>query len=139
MSSKAFSLTAYYDSIISNWLNAELSIKFPEKKTLQGKLIENLRYGENPHQEGSLYRITDNLNLNKLYGKSLSYNNYNDIYSALAIIVSFKKNEGVAIIKHTNPCGVSSEKDQFKSFKNALTCDPVSAFGGIVAINFVNS
>ena len=139
MSSKAFSLTAYYDSVISNWLNIELGIKFPEKKTLQGELIENLRYGENPHQEGSLYRTTDNLGINKLYGKNLSYNNYNDIYSALTIIDSFKKNEGVAIIKHTNPCGVSSEKDQFKSFKNALICDPVSAFGGVVAINFVIS
>ena len=139
MSSKAFSLTAYYDSIISNWLNIELGVKFPEKKTLQGELIENLRYGENPHQEASLYRTTDNLGINKLYGKNLSYNNYNDIYSALTIIDSFKKNEGVAIIKHTNPCGVSSEKDQFKSFKNALICDPVSAFGGVVAINFVIS
>ena len=64
MSSKAFSLTAYYDSIISNWLNIELGVKFPEKKTLQGELIENLRYGENPHQEASLYRTTDNLGIN---------------------------------------------------------------------------
>ena len=59
MSAKAFSLTAYYDSVISNWLNNLLNIKFPEKKTIHGKLIENLRYGENPHQQGSLYRTTD--------------------------------------------------------------------------------
>ena len=135
MSTKAFSLTAYYDSVISNWLNNELNIKFPKKKTIHGKLIENLRYGENPHQQGSLYAMEDNLNIKKLHGRGLSYNNYNDIYSALAIISSFKKNKGTAIIKHANPCGVSAEKDQLRSFKNALMCDPISAFGGVVAIN----
>ena len=139
MSAKAFSFTAYYDSIVSNWLNNQLNIKFPEKKTIHGKLIENLRYGENPHQQGSLYGTTDNLGLKKLHGKNLSYNNYNDIYSALAILSSFKKNEGTAIIKHANPCGVSAEKNQIKSFKDALICDPTSAFGGVVAINSVIS
>ena len=135
MSAKAFDLTAYYDSVISNWLNNELNIKFPEKKTVYGKLIENLRYGENPHQQGSLYKTTDNLNLKKIYGKNLSYNNYNDIYAALSILESLKKNEGTVIIKHTNPCGVSIEKNQIRSFKHALMCDPVSAYGGVVAIN----
>jgi phosphoribosylaminoimidazolecarboxamide formyltransferase/IMP cyclohydrolase len=135
MSAKAFGLTAYYDSVVSNWFNNQLSIKFPEKKIVHGKLLENLRYGENPHQQGSLYETTDNLGLEKLHGKDLSYNNYNDIYSALSILESLKKNEGIVIIKHTNPCGVSTEKDQIKSFKNALICDPVSAFGGVVAIN----
>ena len=139
MSSKAFSLTAYYDSVVSNWLNNELNIKFPEKKTIYGKLIENLRYGENPHQQGSLYGTVDNLGLQKLHGNVLSYNNYNDIYYALTILSSFKKNEGTAIIKHASPCGVSSEKDQLRSFKNALMCDPVSAFGSVVAINSVIS
>jgi len=135
MSAKAFGLTAYYDSVVSNWFNNQLNIKFPEKKIVHGKLLENLRYGENPHQQGSLYETTDNLGLEKLHGKDLSYNNYNDIYSALSILESLKKNEGIVIIKHTNPCGVSTEKDQIKSFKNALICDPVSAFGGVVAIN----
>ena len=139
MSAKAFSLTAYYDSIVSNWLNNQLNIKFPEKKTIHGKLIENLRYGENPHQQGSLYGTTDNLGLKKLHGKNLSYNNYNDIYSALAILSSFKKNEGTTIIKHANPCGASTENNQIKSFKDALICDPISAFGGVVAINSVIS
>lgn len=137
MSTKAFGLTAYYDSIVADWLNNELHIKFPETKTIHGKLIENLRYGENPHQQGSLYATTNNLGLEKLHGKDLSYNNYNDIYAALSIIESLKKNEGVAIIKHASPCGVSEEKSQIKSFKNALICDPVSAFGGVVAINSV--
>ena len=135
MSAKAFGLTAYYDSVVSNWFNNQLSIKFPEKKIVHGKLLENLRYGENPHQQGSLYETTDNLGLEKLHGKDLSYNNYNDIYSALSILGSLKKNEGIVIIKHANPCGVSTEKDQIRSFKNALICDPVSAFGGVVAIN----
>jgi len=135
MSAKAFGLTAYYDSVVSNWFNNQLNIKFPEKKTVHGKLLENLRYGENPHQQGSLYGTTDNLGLEKLHGKDLSYNNYNDIYSALSILESLKKNEGIVIIKHANPCGISTEKDQIRSFKNALICDPVSAFGGVVAIN----
>jgi phosphoribosylaminoimidazolecarboxamide formyltransferase/IMP cyclohydrolase len=139
MSAKAFSFTAYYDSVISNWLNNELNIKFPVKKTLHGKLVENLRYGENPHQQGSLYKTSDNLGLKKLHGKDLSYNNYNDIYAALNILKSLKKNQGTIIIKHANPCGVSSEKNQFKSFSQTLICDPVSAFGGVVAINSIIS
>ena len=102
-------------------------------------MIENLRYGENPHQQSSLYSTTDSLGLKKLHGKDLSYNNYNDIYSALSILNSLKKNMGTVIIKHTNPCGVSAEKDQINSFKNALKCDPVSAFGGVVAINSIIS
>ena len=137
MSAKAFNQTAYYDSVISNWLDDQLNIKFPQKKIISGKLIENLRYGENPHQQSSLYSTKENLGINKINGKNLSYNNYNDIYTALEILNSFKKNEGSAIIKHTNPCGVSSEKNQNISFRNALMCDPVSAFGGIVAINSI--
>jgi len=139
MSAKAFGLTAYYDSVVSNWLNNQLNIKFPERKTIHGKLLEKLRYGENPHQQGSLYGTLNNLNTKKLHGKHLSYNNYNDVYSALFILESFKKNEGVVIIKHANPCGVSIEKNQLISYKNSLSCDPISAFGGIVAINSIIS
>ena len=134
-SAKAFGLTAYYDSVIANWLNNQLNIKFPEKKTIYGKLIKKLRYGENPHQQGSLYETADNLGIEKIHGKELSYNNYNDIYSGLYILHTFKKNKGIVIIKHANPCGVSAEKNQIKSFKNAFMCDPISAFGGVVAIN----
>ena len=134
-SAKAFNLTAYYDAVIANWLNEQLNIKFPEKKTIYGKLIKNLPYGENPHQRGSLYATTDKLGLKKLHGKDLSYNNYNDIYSALSILKSLKKNVGSVIIKHSNPCGVSEEKNQLRSFRNALMCDPISSFGGVVAIN----
>ena len=137
MSAKAFSLTAYYDSVVSHWLNNQLNIKFPKKETVHGKLIEKLRYGENPHQEGSLYGTNDNLDIEKIHGKKLSYNNYNDIYSALSILNTFKKKGGAVIIKHANPCGVSAEKNQIKSFENAIMCDPISAFGGVVAINSI--
>ena len=137
MSAKAFSLTAYYDSVVSHWLNNQLNIKFPKKETVHGKLIEKLRYGENPHQEGSLYGTNDNLDIEKIHGKKLSYNNYNDIYSAISILNTFKKKGGAVIIKHANPCGVSAEKNQIKSFENAITCDPISAFGGVVAINSI--
>jgi len=137
MSAKAFSLTAYYDSVVSHWLNNQLNIKFPKKETVHGKLIERLRYGENPHQQGGLYKTTDNLGIKKIHGKQLSYNNYNDIYSALSILRTFKKKEGTVIIKHANPCGVSAEKNQIRSLKNALACDPISSFGGVVAINSI--
>ena len=139
MSAKAFGLTAYYDSVISNYLNNELGIKFPETKTLRGKLIEELRYGENPHQNAALYSSTDSLGLEKLHGKNLSFNNYSDIYSALEVLESFKKNEGTVIIKHANPCGASVEKNSITSFENALACDPVSAFGGVVGVNSIIS
>ena len=96
---------------------------------------EILRYGENPHQQGGLYSRENSLNLEKLHGKDLSYNNYNDIYSALTILQSFNKNTGSVIVKHANPCGASVDKNQITSFKNSLACDPVSAFGGVVGIN----
>ena len=135
MSAKAFGLTARYDSIIADWMNNILNIKFPKNISIHGKLVEKLRYGENPHQEGSFYKIENNLDIKQLHGKSLSYNNYNDIYSALTILKHLQKNQGTVIIKHANPCGVSSEKNKIISFKNSLACDPVSAFGGVVAIN----
>ncbi len=135
MSAKAFASTGYYDAIITSLLNKNINIKFPEKKIIYGKLVKNLRYGENPHQKGYLYKSEDNLGLEKIYGKELSYNNYNDIFSGIEIINSFKKNYGVVIIKHANPCGVSADKNQFIAFKNSLICDPLSAFGGVVVIN----
>ncbi len=139
MSSKAFGLTAYYDSMIANWFNQRLKIKFPEKKTIFGKKIQNLRYGENPHQESSLYINSyndQNLGLEQVSGKELSFNNYNDIFSALEILSSIKKDYATVIIKHANPCGVAKSKSSLTSFKNAYACDPISAFGGVIACNF---
>ena len=99
-------------------------------------MIENLRYGENPHQKSAIYSSDPNNKLDKLHGKQLSYNNYNDIFSALKISRSFPKNRGTVIVKHANPCGVSLLQNNLDSYKSALACDPISAFGGIVSCNF---
>jgi len=136
MARLAFSETAYYDSIIANYFNNNSNIYFPEKKIIHANLIEKLRYGENPHQESAIYSQEDGVGINKIHGKPLSYNNYNDIFSALNISKSFPKNTGTVIVKHANPCGVSIIKNKLHSYKSALSCDPISAFGGIVSCNF---
>ena len=136
MSEEAFSETAYYDSLVSNYFNKFNNNEFPKKKTIYGNLIEKLRYGENPHQSGAIYSSKKNLDIKQIYGKKLSYNNYNDIFSALTISKSFPKNIGTVIVKHANPCGASIEKKQLNSYQSALACDPVSAYGGIVSCNY---
>ena len=139
MSSKAFGLTAYYDAMISNWFNKKLNIQFPERKTIFGRRLKSLRYGENPHQESSIYVSDYNdkqLGFDQLHGKDLSYNNYNDMFASLDILNSLKNKFGTVIIKHANPCGVSENKNPLESFKNAYACDPISAFGGVIACNF---
>ena len=136
MSQIAFTETAYYDSLISNYFNKITNTFFPQKKTIHSNLIEILRYGENPHQKSAIYSQNNFLNIKQLHGKQLSYNNYNDIFSALTISKSLPKNIGVVIVKHTNPCGVSILKNNLECYKAALACDPISAFGGIVSCNF---
>ena len=136
MSKLAFAETAYYDSLITNYFNKNSNINFPKKKIFQLNLIEKLRYGENPHQESAIYSEDKDLKIKKIHGKSLSYNNYNDIFSALTISKSLPKNTGTVIVKHANPCGVSILKNKLNSYKSALACDPTSAFGGIVSCNF---
>ena len=141
MASKAFGLTAYYDSMVSNWFNKDLGISFPDRKVISGKKFDQLRYGENPHQQSSIYvnDIKDNdIGLKKIAGKKLSYNNYNDIFSSLEILGSLNKS-GTVIIKHANPSGVCINKSPMKSFQGALASDPISAFGGVVACNFTIS
>ena len=139
MSSKAFGLTAYYDAMIANWFNKKLKIEFPERKTIFGRKLQKLRYGENPHQDSSIY-VSDykdkQLGVNQIHGKELSYNNYNDMFASLEILNTLKKNSGTVIIKHANPCGVSENKVPLISFKNAYASDPVSAFGGVIACNY---
>ena len=132
----AFTETAYYDSVISDYFNKKNNIIFPKRKIFHTNLIETPRYGENPHQKSAIYSKNNSLKINQIHGKQLSYNNYNDIFSALTISKSLPKNTGTVIIKHANPCGVSINKDNIKSYKLALACDPVSAFGGIVSCNF---
>lgn len=136
MSQMAFTETAYYDALISNYFNKITNNHFPQKKIIYGNLINKLRYGENPHQESAIYSQNDLLKINQLHGKQLSYNNYNDIFAALTISKSLPKNSGTVIVKHANPCGVSILKNSVECYKSALACDPVSAFGGIVSCNF---
>ena len=136
MSLEAFSETAYYDAVISNYFNKIKKNDFPKKKIVYGNLIERLRYGENPHQQAAVYSKTQNFNIKQIHGKQLSYNNYNDIFSALTVSKSLPKNLGTVIVKHANPCGVSINKNSLKSYQLALACDPVSAFGGIVSCNY---
>ena len=136
MSLEAFSETAYYDAVISNYFNKIKDNNFPKKKIIYGNLIEKLRYGENPHQQSAIYSKTQSLNIKKIHGKQLSYNNYNDIFSALTISKSLPNNLGTVIVKHANPCGVSVNKNTLKSYQFALACDPISAFGGIVSCNY---
>ena len=136
LSQEAFNLTAYYDSVISEYLNNTNNDHFPQKKTIYGNLVEVPRYGENPHQHAAIYSKNNNLDISQLSGKKLSYNNYNDIYSALNISRTLPKNNGTVIVKHANPCGVSINNGKIESYKEALACDPISAFGGIVSCNF---
>ena len=136
MSRLAFGETAYYDAVISNYFNKFNNINFPQRKIFYTNLIENLRYGENPHQMGAFYSQNIKNKLKQMHGKTLSYNNYNDIFAALTISKSLPKNTGTVIIKHGNPCGVSALKNNFDSYKSALQSDPISAFGGIVSCNY---
>ena len=137
--SKAFSKTAFYDSMISQWLNKQLNVSWPDTVTISGKLLEKLRYGENPHQESAVYKKMDHklngvVKASLLQGKPLSYNNLNDSDAAYDLINEFKE-PTIAIIKHANPCGVSSKKSICEAWESALRTDPQSAFGGIVASN----
>ena len=132
----AFTETAYYDSVISNYFNKKTNVIFPKKRVFHANLIETPRYGENPHQKSGIYSKNTSMKINQIHGKQLSYNNYNDIFSALTISKSLPKNTGTVIVKHANPCGVSINRNNLKSYKLALACDPISAFGGIVSCNF---
>ena len=132
----AFTETSYYDSVISDYFNKKNNIIFPNKKIFHANLIDTPRYGENPHQESAIYSKNSAMKIKQIHGKQLSYNNYNDIFSALTISKSLPKNIGTVIVKHANPCGVSINKNHLTSYKLALACDPTSAFGGIVSCNF---
>ncbi len=136
---KAFSLTAFYDSMISRYFNQILDVKFPELVTVAGRLNEIMRYGENPHQNSAFYThpLIKEVSVStskKLQGKELSFNNIVDINAAFELLKEFDEPASV-IVKHNNPCGVAIGKDILEAYQLALECDPVSAFGGIVAVN----
>lgn len=140
LAAKAFSMTAAYDSAISAWLDQESGNFPPRHYTTGGHLVSSLRYGENPHQKAAFYRsgaaVRGVGTAEQVQGKALSYNNLNDTDAAFELISDLVTTDAaVAIIKHANPCGVAVSHDLDTAYKNALRCDPVSAFGGIVALN----
>ncbi len=141
LATKAFLHTARYDAIISDWFikSSKKEVFDFEEISVGLKKICSLRYGENPHQKAALYKfVTTSPNLvssEKLQGKELSYNNYLDLDSALNIVKNFS-NPACVIIKHNNPCGVAEANTLLDAYKKALSCDPVSAFGGIIAFNY---
>jgi phosphoribosylaminoimidazolecarboxamide formyltransferase/IMP cyclohydrolase len=140
LATDAFLETAYYDSVISNWMNDLRDNKFPKKITIAGQLKDKLRYGENPHQQASVYKINyknDFLSkIKQIQGKELSYNNYLDMYSAVSISKELGENgSSCVIVKHNNPCSCAITENALKSYELALSSDPISAFGGIVSFN----
>ncbi|WP_022849691.1 bifunctional phosphoribosylaminoimidazolecarboxamide formyltransferase/IMP cyclohydrolase [Limisalsivibrio acetivorans] len=136
---KAYSHTALYDSIIANYFNRLLDVKFPEEFTLPARKKQSMRYGENPHQDSAFYThpLIKEAGVStgeQLQGKELSFNNIVDINAAAEIIKEFAE-PAVTIIKHTNPCGTAVAEDVSTAYDLAFECDPVSAFGGIVGVN----
>ena len=133
---KAFEHTAAYDSMIANYMNKRFNGGFGQQQFIVGSKAFNTRYGENPHQKGALYEFDYffSNNFKTLKGEA-SFNNMTDINGALKIAASFGMAPAVSIIKHANPCGFAIGDDLYDSYKKALKCDPVSAYGGVVAIN----
>ncbi|MBL8918430.1 MAG: bifunctional phosphoribosylaminoimidazolecarboxamide formyltransferase/IMP cyclohydrolase [Myxococcaceae bacterium] len=138
---KAFAHTASYDAAIAAWLGEQESVPFPEALTLAGDKVQELRYGENPHQRGAFYRSPRRPPeptvawSDVLQGKELSYNNLLDLDAALGLVLEFPERPTAVIIKHNTPCGVASDDTLVSAYRRARAIDEVSAFGGIVALN----
>ena len=141
LAQKAYARTAAYDAAISNWLAKAISEDTPEYRAVGGKLSEPMRYGENPHQTAGFYLTGEKrpgvATARQVQGKQLSYNNVNDTDAAFELVSEFDpaRTAAVAIIKHANPCGVAEGASLKEAYLRAQACDPVSAFGGIVALN----
>ncbi|WP_305097738.1 bifunctional phosphoribosylaminoimidazolecarboxamide formyltransferase/IMP cyclohydrolase [Croceibacterium aestuarii] len=142
MAAKAFAATAAYDAMISQWFAfADQGQMFPDMIAVNGRKLAELRYGENPHQKAAVYEplgphIAGLPQAEQVQGKELSYNNYNDADAALELCAEFKgQDPAVVIVKHANPCGVAQGPSLLRAWTDALQCDSVSAFGGIVAVN----
>ena len=138
LAAAAYARTGAYDAAISTWFAGQLGDTFPRRIAIGGELKQVLRYGENPHQQAAFYtggapRIGI-ATATQLQGKELSFNNLNDTDAAFELVSEFTE-PAVAIIKHANPCGVAQGKDVAEAYARALRCDPVSAFGGIIAVN----
>jgi phosphoribosylaminoimidazolecarboxamide formyltransferase/IMP cyclohydrolase len=134
----AFARTAAYDSSIAAWMAEQRGEVFPDPITFSGRRKQVLRYGENPHQQAAFYVTGDTrpgvATAEQLQGKELSYNNLNDTDAAFELVAELDA-PAVAIIKHANPCGVATGTSLLEAYRKALACDPVSAFGGIIAVN----
>jgi phosphoribosylaminoimidazolecarboxamide formyltransferase/IMP cyclohydrolase len=141
LAAKAYARTAAYDAAISNWFALQLKADAPDFRAIGGRLIQPLRYGENPHQTAAFYRTPDRrpgvTTARQLQGKELSYNNINDTDAAYECIAEFdaKRTAACVIVKHANPCGVAEGSDLISAYRMALACDPISASGGIIALN----
>ena len=141
LAARAYARTAAYDAAISAWFAEALGEPWPKRRAFAGELVQTMRYGENPHQEAAFYRFghprVGVATARQLQGKELSYNNINDTDAAFELIAEFDPAAGpaCAIVKHANPCGVATGKTMVEAYERALACDPVSAFGGIIALN----
>jgi len=141
LAAKAYARTAAYDAAISNWFAATLHNETPDYRAFGGKLKEALRYNENPHQSAAFYRAPGErfgvATARQLQGKQLSYNNINDTDAAFECVAEFdpRRTAACVIVKHANPCGVAECDSLLDAYRQALACDPLSAFGGIVALN----
>jgi phosphoribosylaminoimidazolecarboxamide formyltransferase/IMP cyclohydrolase len=141
LAQKAYARTAAYDAAISNWFAGQLKLEAPDFRAFGGRLIQALRYGENPHQGASFYRMPERrpgvATARQLQGKELSYNNINDTDAAYECVGEFDaaRTAACVIVKHANPCGVAEGPDLVTAYRRALACDSTSAFGGIVALN----
>jgi phosphoribosylaminoimidazolecarboxamide formyltransferase / IMP cyclohydrolase len=141
LAAKAFARTAAYDAAIGNWFAQEIGETAPDYRAFGGRLIEALRYGENPHQAAAFYRAPVRragvATARQAQGKQLSYNNINDTDAAYECVAEFdpKRTAACAIIKHANPCGVAEGETLVAAYRKAFACDKTSAFGGIVALN----
>jgi len=138
LAAAAYARTAAYDSAISRWFADVLEEPYPQRLAIAGRRHQTLRYGENPHQSAALYLTGEErpgvATARQLQGKELSYNNINDTDAAFELVSEFE-DPAIAIIKHANPCGVAAADSLSEAYVRALACDPVSAFGGIVAAN----
>jgi len=139
LAASAFAHTGAYDAAVSGWFAGQLGEDYPDQIAFSGRKRQSLRYGENPHQSAAFY-VTDDMRPGvasaiQIQGKELSYNNLNDTDAALELVSEFSDQPAAAIIKHANPCGVACGADLLAAYKSALACDPVSAFGGIIACN----
>jgi phosphoribosylaminoimidazolecarboxamide formyltransferase / IMP cyclohydrolase len=141
LAAKAYARTAAYDAAISNWFADTLHDNAPDYRAFGGKLIQALRYGENPHQSAAFYRAPGQrfgvATARQLQGKELSYNNINDTDAAYECVAELDAGRTAAcvIVKHANPCGVAEGVSLLDAYRKALACDSTSAFGGIVALN----